>query len=159
MVVDKKEIEEELERLKKEMSRLNSGDANASHYDAQELISYLVAERERTNKILAGLTERINELAERVEELDAGPEIMEGAKEVPLSDTDVKVIEFVQTKGMACADDVKVFMNYRGRNAACARLNKLYMMGLLDRYQLGHKVYYKYDAGKATNALIVSPPQ
>jgi len=60
---------------------------------------------------------------------------------------------------MACADDVKAGMNYRGRNAASARLNKLYKMGLIDRLQLGHKVFYKFDAGKTTKILIVSPPQ
>jgi len=60
---------------------------------------------------------------------------------------------------MACAEDIKREMNYRGRNAASARLNRLHKQGLLDRYQLGHKVYYKYDAGKTTNTLIVSPPQ
>ena len=60
---------------------------------------------------------------------------------------------------MVCADEVKTLMGYKGRNAACTRLNKLYKDGLLDRYQLGHKVYYKYDAGKTTNTLIISPPQ
>ena len=156
--MDKKEIEEELERLKKEISRLNNSD-NAYPDDAQELIKYMVAERERTNKILASITEKIKELSERLDELDEEPAKLEKPKEVPLSDTDAKIIEFVQTKGMACADEVKEFMHYKGRNAACARLNRLHMLGLLDRYQLGHKVYYKYDAGKAINTLIVSPPQ
>ena len=156
--MDKKEIEEELERLKKEISRLNNSD-NAYPDDAQELIKYMVAERERTNKILASITEKIKELSERLDELDEEPAKLEKPKEVPLSDTDAKIIEFVQTKGMACADEVKEFMHYKGRNAACARLNRLHMLGLLDRYQLGHKVYYRYDAGKAINTLIVSPPQ
>jgi len=158
VVVDKKEIEEELERLKKEISRLNNSD-NAYPDDAQELIKYMVAERERTNKILASITEKIKELSERLDELDEEPAKLEKPKEVPLSDTDAKIIEFVQTKGMACADEVKEFMHYKGRNAACARLNRLHMLGLLERYQLGHKVYYRYDAGKAINTLIVSPPQ
>ena len=50
-------------------------------------------------------------------------------------------------------------MSYKGRNAASARLNKLYRIGLLERFQLGHKVYYKFDAGKMASTLIVSPPQ
>jgi predicted nuclease with TOPRIM domain len=158
VAVDKKEIKEELERLKKEISRLNSGD-NAYPDDAQELIKYMVAERERTNRMLASIAEKIKELSERLDGLDEGAVKLEKPKEVPLSYTDAKIIEFVQTKGMACADDVKEFMHYKGRNAACARLNRLHMLGLLDRYQLGHKVYYKYDAGKAINTLIVSPPQ
>ncbi|MDE1810851.1 MAG: hypothetical protein KGH66_02320 [Candidatus Micrarchaeota archaeon] len=80
-------------------------------------------------------------------------------KELPISGLDAKMIQFIQLNGMVCADDIKSRMNYKGRNAASARLNKLYKQGLLERYQLGHKVYYKYDAGKATNLLIVSPPQ
>ena len=60
---------------------------------------------------------------------------------------------------IACSEDIQKRMNYKGRNAASARLNKLYKQGLLERYQLGHKVYYKYNAGKATNPLIISPPQ
>jgi hypothetical protein len=157
VVVDKKEIKEELERLRKEISRLNSDDAYSD--DVQELIRYMIAERERTNRILASITEKIKELSERLDELDRGPAKLEKQKEVPLSNTDAKIIEFVQTKGIACADEVKEFMHYKGRNAACARLNRLHMLGLLDRYQLGHKVYYKYDAGKAINTLILSPPQ
>ncbi|MGB9732451.1 MAG: hypothetical protein ACP5P2_00070 [Candidatus Micrarchaeia archaeon] len=155
--MDKKEIEEELERLKKEVSKLSSGEKYPE--DAGELIKYMIAERERTNRILASITEKIKELTERLNEIEEVPASEEKLKEIPLSETDARIIEFVQTKGMACADDVKNFMNYKGRNAACARLNKLYMMGLLVRYQLGHKVYYKFDAGKATNTLIVSPPQ
>ena len=79
--------------------------------------------------------------------------------EVPLSLLDAKILDFVQTHTMICADDLMKAMNYRGRNAACARLNRLYREGLLERYQLGHKVFYKFDAGKTTNTLIISPPQ
>ena len=80
-------------------------------------------------------------------------------EEIALSDTDRKIIEFVQTKGMACADDIKSTMGYRGRNAACTRLKRLCDEKLLQRFQLGHKVYYRFDAGKAANTLIISPPQ
>ena len=60
---------------------------------------------------------------------------------------------------MLCADDIKEKLHYKGRNAACTRLNRLHKAGLLERHQLGHKVYYKYDAGKATKLLILSPPK
>ena len=63
----------------------------------------------------------------------------------------------IQVKGMACAEDIKNAMSYKGLNAASARLNNLFKRGILQRYQLGHKVYYKYDAGKTTNTLIISP--
>jgi len=86
--VDKKEIKEELERLRKEISRLNSDDAYSD--DVQELIRYMIAERERTNRILASITEKIKELSERLDELDRGPAKLEKQKEVPLSNTDAK---------------------------------------------------------------------
>ena len=76
----------------------------------------------------------------------------------PVSGLDAKILQIVQLRNMACADDVKQALGYRGRNAASARLNRLYQQGLLQRHQLGHKVYYKYDAG-ASGTLIVSPPQ
>ena len=78
---------------------------------------------------------------------------------MPISELDAKILQHIQIKGMSCADDIKKQMNYRGRNAASARLNRMYKQGLLERHQLGHKVYYKYDAGKAAKTLIVSPPQ
>ncbi|MGC8662327.1 MAG: hypothetical protein ACP5RT_00895 [Candidatus Micrarchaeia archaeon] len=156
--MDKKEIEGELERLKKELAKLDNQSTYPS--DAENLFKYLVAEREKTNRILASITEKIKELEIRLDERH-NEEITPENKlvEVPLSAPDSKIIEFIQTKELVCADDIKELMHYKGRNAACARLNKLYMRGLLVRYQLGHKVYYKFDAGKATNALIVSPPQ
>jgi hypothetical protein len=83
-----------------------------------------------------------------------------GARVVPLSGLDRKLMQYLQIKEMACAEDVQKEMGYKGKNAACARLNKLYRMGIIERYQLGHRVYYKYDAGKATqNTLLISPPQ
>jgi predicted nuclease with TOPRIM domain len=167
--VQKKEIEGELESIKKDIARLTSNNyaQYADSEDLPSLMKYMIKEREKTNKILASVTERIKELSSRLNEIEGRESITEKSvfsqenarKEVPLSDTDVKIVEYVQSKGLACADDIKTFMNYSGRNAACARLNRLHMIGLLDRYQLGHKVYYKYDAGKTTNTLIVSPPQ
>ncbi len=76
----------------------------------------------------------------------------------PVSGLDAKILQVVQLKDLACADDVQKQLGYKGKNAASARLNKLYQQGLLERHQLGHRVYYKYDA-RAANTLILSPPQ
>ncbi|MGC8710353.1 MAG: hypothetical protein ACP5RF_01960 [Candidatus Micrarchaeia archaeon] len=166
--MQKKEIEEELESIKKEVAKLTGSGYTqyAESEDLPSLVKYMIKEREKTNRILASVTDRIRELAARLNEIEDKESAAEATfphenarKEVPLSETDVKIVEYVQSKGLACADDIKTFMNYTGRNAACARLNRLHMIGLLDRYQLGHKVYYKFDAGKTTNTLIVSPPQ
>jgi hypothetical protein len=161
--MDKKQIENEIVGLKDELKRISS----ASHAeppasaDAAELVRYLIEERVRTNRILEGITKRIKALEESISamELGAQDEYVSGSKELVLSDVDVRLVNFVQTRGMACAEEVRKFMGYRGNNAACARLNRLHKAGLLERLQVGHKVYYRYDAGKATSTLIVSPPQ
>jgi hypothetical protein len=167
--MNKKEMEKEIEALKKvveEVQQKDTSEMPPSTASVETVIKYLVDERERTNRILGSITEKIRDLEGAIANMNASEqsrteEALASSKEIPLSDVEAKIVEFVQTsnKGMVCADDVRKFMNYRGKNAACARLNKLYKMGVLERHQLGHKVYYKYDAGNATKTLIVSPPQ
>ncbi|EQD65530.1 hypothetical protein B2A_01569 [mine drainage metagenome] len=127
----------------------------------------MMDENKKTTIILKNISDSIAALAtesEQNSESQADPSYMQGIQqparyeEIPLSGLDSKIIEFIQVKGMACADDIKGLMSYRGRNAASSRLNSLYKRGILQRYQLGHKVYYKYDAGKTTTTLIISPP-
>ena len=163
MVKNSKELEEEIQKIKKEISSISSkavDETNAS--EISSLVKYLVEERARTNKILMDVTKRLKELeAEIVKEQPVQEPVKTRAegREVPISSTDAQILLFVQEQTMACAADLQGYMHYKGKNAASARLNKLYKEGLLERFQLGHKVYYKYDAGKTTNTLIVSPPQ
>lgn len=129
------------------------------------LVKYLISENQKTTIVLKSLTENLARLQDEIHgdldyvEDEQDVQSQQQVRELPLSELDAKIVQAIQLKGMACADDIKVRMGYRGRNAASARLNKLYKQGLIERYQLGHKVYYKYDAGKATNTLIISPPQ
>ena len=159
----------DLEKLKGQVESLVSKNATApegTDGNVTALLKYMVDERERTNRMLEGLTDKIRRLegaldgmyaATEEKEQSVQPRIIDN-REIPLSELDSQVLDFVQTKGMICADQLKEYMGYKGRNAACTRLNRLYVTGLLERFQLGHKVYYKY-AGKATNTLIISPPQ
>ncbi len=161
------QLEKELKGLKDEIGQLLSrkeGGNISAESTVSALMKQLVEERERSNKLLESITEKVAKLERDVEnKYEEGGDTEEldllSNREVPLSNLDSRILDFVQSKGMICADDLTQFMNYKGRNAACARLNKLYRQGVLDRYQLGHKVYYKFDAGKATNTLIISPPQ
>ena len=162
------QLERELKDLKYEINQLSSKKKKVlDENTVSSLMKQLVEERERSNKLLESITEKIAKLEKEIEIKDykdpSESEIQEfdavSNREVPLSELDSKILNFVQSKEMICADDLVVFMKYRGRNAACARLNKLYRQGILDRYQLGHKVYYKFDAGKTTNTLIISPSQ
>ncbi len=43
---------------------------------------------------------------------------------------------------MAEAEDVRKYMNYKGRNAASARLNMLHRKGELKKIKSGRKIYF-----------------
>ncbi len=143
------------------------------------LLKYMMDENRRTTTLLKGMYDTLVRLEEELLYLEENPgsRVAEQGveapyqnhnqgqqlpqREVPLSEIDARLIQNIQLAraGMACAEDLKAKMNYRGRNAVSARLNRLYRMGLLERHQLGKKVYYKFDAGKTTNTLIISPSQ
>ncbi|MFA6329720.1 MAG: hypothetical protein WCX64_03500 [Candidatus Micrarchaeia archaeon] len=62
-------------------------------------------------------------------------------KEV-VADIDMEIIGFVKEAGKVIAQDVADKFGYKGKNAACARLNRLATAGLLSKKQAGRKVYY-----------------
>ena len=150
-----------LEQLLKDKSRSDEIGSNML-----ALFKYVMDENKKTNMILKGMHEKLERMESDINADYSGQGDQAGylqenkfAKVQPVSGLDAKIMQIIQISGMACADDIRKQMSYKGRNAASARLNRLYKAGLLERYQLGHKVYYKYDAGKTTNTLIVSPPQ
>ncbi len=166
--MNKREIERELEALKKGLEEAQQKNVTElpTNNSIAELIRYLSEQREETNRKLGDIMSKIRLLEESVDSLELSTPseedyVMASGREIAVSIIDAKIIEYVQTmpRSMASAEDVRKYMNYKGNNAACARLNSLYKQKVLDRLQLGHKVYYKYDAGKATMQLIVSPPQ
>lgn len=176
-------IERELIELKRQLSELKSknneisklaSSANTENDATPQmflLLKYMIEENKRTTMLLKQISDSISRLEN---EYDTEPMASDQSRnhtqneiakqqpiELPLSDIDVKILQLLQLShnSMACAEDIRDRMNYRGKNAASARLNRLYRLGIIDRYQLGHKVYYKFDAGKATaKTLIVSPP-
>ncbi|MCL5427716.1 MAG: hypothetical protein M1321_00875 [Candidatus Marsarchaeota archaeon] len=165
MAKSTKQIEKEMQTLKQEVSALLSSlsakrePAPAADAGLSALLKYMTDERERTNKMLQGITAKIAKLEDDLRTGYGAPSYVADRRQVPVSNLDAKVLNFIQSRDMVCADQVREAMGYRGRNAACSRLNKLYKLGVIERFQLGHKVYYKYDAGRATDILIISPPQ
>ena len=164
LMEDAEQLAKESRALKHEIDEMSDRkEPSIESASLTSLLKYMTEERERTNRILASVADKVGKLEKELDNLysyeNNAPYEQTNSREIPLSEIDAKIVNFVQTKGMVCADEVKEIMQYRGRNAACARLNKLYKDGLLDRFQLGHKVYYKFDAGKTTNTLIISPPQ
>jgi hypothetical protein len=130
------------------------------------LLKYMIEENKMTRLLMEQLSKNIQD---QYADADLDEQQMQGdleqeptTKIVPISELDAKILQYMQMQhtGMACADDIKRAMSYRGRNAASARLSKLFKQGLIERHQLGHTVYYKYNAGKTDKGiLIVSPPQ
>jgi len=126
------------------------------------LMYSLVQEKENTNRVLKNIyveLERLKELEERVKRIESelgeleapGKATGEGkatSKPPPeeiqalLPEVDLRIVEFIKKKGKVVAEDVRKECGYKGRNAASARLNKLYGMGLLRKKQAGRRVYY-----------------
>jgi hypothetical protein len=176
----KKEIENELVDIKKKLETISESKSTESTILAEKeasdktntslfsLVKYMFDENRKTTLLLKNISESLARLSEDVhdiyyeDEAAAEPEErtpVKGFKEVPISELDRQILQAVQVLDLACADDIRKRMNYKGRNAASAHLNRLYKTGLLQRHQLGKKVCYKYDAGKAIDTVIVSPPQ
>ena len=86
---------------------------------------------------IAGRLENIERRLDGIER-ELGKEVSDDI----LGDVDGKIIEFVKKNGKACAEDLQRAFNYRGKNAASARLNKLHSQGLLEKKQAGRRVYY-----------------
>lgn len=98
------------------------------------LLAKLVEERENTNRLIKTLVARLEGIERRLATKEPGGMI--------LSEIDEALMGFVKKSGKATAEDVQKKFNYKGRNAASQRLNRLYEAGLLKKKQAGKKVYY-----------------
>ncbi|MEM3555174.1 MAG: winged helix-turn-helix domain-containing protein [Candidatus Micrarchaeia archaeon] len=91
-------------------------------------------------ELLREIVGRLEAIEGRLEGIEK--ELKREIDEEILGDVDEKIIEFVKKNGKVCADDLQRAFNYKGKNAASARLNKLYSQGLLEKKQAGRRVYY-----------------
>ncbi|MEM3841297.1 MAG: hypothetical protein QXN59_01210 [Candidatus Micrarchaeaceae archaeon] len=177
-MASKKSIDKELLNIKQQLQSIaekseqakaaiiENAKSNDSNSNMFALLKYMIDENKKTTMLLKGIFSNLENLSSELHQGDYEEEPQaqrqedrQQLKEIALSEIDTAIIQLIQVKGMACADDIKSKFGYSGRNGASARLNNLYKLGILKRYQIGHKVYYKYDAGKATDTLIISPPQ
>jgi len=100
-----------------------------------ELLYKLLEERENTNRILKNILAKLEKL-----ETSAAP--IKAAEEVILPSRDEEILGFLKETGKATAEDVRARFRYKGKNAACARLNKLFELELVEKRQVGKKVFY-----------------
>lgn len=137
-----KELDQIKERLKANIAKLDDPVVIGG------LLSTVVQEKESQNRILKniyaeierlrGLEGRMSRLEERLGKATT-PEI---PSEIPLPEADARIVEYVRSVGKACAEDVQRKLGYRGKNAASARLSRMYSMGVLNKTQAGRKVWY-----------------
>jgi len=59
-----------------------------------------------------------------------------------LSEVDEQIVNFAKKAGKVDAETIQKQFNYRGKNAASARLNALYKSNILKKGRAGKKVYY-----------------
>ena len=101
-----------------------------------ELTYRLLEERENTNRILKTLLGRIEALE------SALGKAKEKKAEAPLlPKVDAGIVEFIK-EGPKTAEDVRKRFGYKGKNAACARLNRLHDLGVVVKRHVGKEVYF-----------------
>ncbi len=104
-----------------------------------ELVYRLLEERENTNRLLRTLLQKLESLEMK---MGAVPAMPQGVAEPLLPEIDEQILKFVKGQGKATAEQVRAKFKYRGKNAASARLNRLCDMGLLQKQQVGKKVFF-----------------
>lgn len=115
---------------------------------SDEKSSFNLVLREINAKLdrLAFLERRVAQLEEMLEKNSAktvgSPSRMAPQGQAIVADIDGDILEFVRELGKVVAQDVADKFGYKGKNAACARLNRLAVAGLLSKKQAGRKVYY-----------------
>jgi len=102
-----------------------------------ELLNRLMKERENTNRLLKTILQRLDTLEAK------GMSIEKVVEEVPLlAEIDQEIFDFVKESGKVSAESVRQKFNYRGKNAASSRLNRLVNKSLLSKKQVGKKVFF-----------------
>ncbi|OYT54940.1 MAG: hypothetical protein B6U72_01050 [Candidatus Altiarchaeales archaeon ex4484_2] len=84
------------------------------------------------------ISKQLNELNEKLESQDIDPKTI-----MNISERDEEILDFVKKHARVCADDIQKEFKYRGRNAASARLSKLFGRSILEKEYVGRKVFYK----------------
>ncbi len=64
-------------------------------------------------------------------------------RELMLAPADEQIVNLIRARGAVCAEDVRGNFRYKGKNAASARLSRLYELGILEKQQAGRVVYYR----------------
>jgi uncharacterized membrane protein len=116
------------------------------------LLWRLSEEKASSNLVLKEIQrklEKLDELEARLKRVEkalqkeghANPQ-RESEEEVLLPEVDEQIMSLVKTHKRVTASDVQKKLGYKGANAASARLNSLFKQRLLDKKQVGRKVFF-----------------
>ncbi|NYZ77910.1 hypothetical protein H0N96_00730 [Candidatus Micrarchaeota archaeon] len=116
------------------------------------LLWRLSEEKASNNMVLKEIQrklEKLDELEARLKRVEkalqkeghANPQ-RENQEEVLLPEVDEQIMSLVKTHKRVTASDIQKKLGYKGANAASARLNSLFKQGLLDKKQVGRKVFF-----------------
>jgi hypothetical protein len=134
-----------------------TGDLADAVYDVDPVavgqMLYRIAEEKKSNNLVVkdingkfdqmmAKLDRIATLLEEAAKRSEMPVVAKRPDNIDISDRDQEILEFVKTRKKVCADDVQDHFKYRGRNAASARLNKLFRDNIVDKVYAGRNVYY-----------------
>ena len=113
---------------------------------------YNIAEEKRSgNLVLKELNVKFENILEQLQKISSQLAAMSEQKtavenaphiKAGISERDEEVLSYVREQGKVCADTMQEKFQYKGRNAASARLSKLFKDGLLDKTYVGRNVYY-----------------
>jgi len=111
----------------------------------------LVEERKSSNLVIRDINAKFDSILEKLKEISTRLNELESRLATPstehatfeLSDRDREILDYVTKNKRVCADDIQEKFKYRGRNAASARLSKLFRERLLEKVYVGRKVYYQ----------------
>jgi hypothetical protein len=104
-----------------------------------EMVFRLLEERENTNRLLKGILQKLDAIEAK---LGTSSAMAAPSMEPILPEIDEQIMLFVKERGRTSAEEVRVRFNYRGKNAASARLNRLCDLGLLQKQQAGKKMFF-----------------
>ncbi len=119
------------------------------------MLDRLTEERKSTNLVLKEISRKLEAMDSRISNLEkqvslvshvsqsANPEAPSAPHPPLLPEIDESILGFVRKRGgRATAEEVQRRFHYRGANAASARLNGLFKLGLLEKRQVGRKVFF-----------------
>lgn len=110
----------------------------------------LAEERKKTNHLFQQILERLaaleaalgNAPSVNIPQSTVNSPGLETGESNLLSELDNSLLDYIKNSGKVDAEGVRERFDYRGKNAASARLNSLYTRGLLSKGRAGKKVMY-----------------